>query len=879
MMTKPIRLALHSLALHSLALHSLALRSLALGLVALAAAFSTAPAAHAQASQAVASPLTTKRLERLLGVYVSPTDEEASAIDRLHEAYLAKFRTELDPEIQAVGRSMGGGMPSQQEFEKFLRDLDRLQAKIADADNAFFDSAANLLAEERRPGMQRLREARERQRQLSGFTRMGPMMFGGGGSFVDLADILARDEFVRQVPEESRAQFDALLRAQEQRLLAQSRNYGQEIRKAFDSMYAIISEAEQAAREPAEGADGGDPAAQAAAMQAQMQRMQVMMQRMKELGKEANRVAALNAEANRAALRQFAPVLPELSYHRLRADLARRSMGAMGMFSAGFGGGGLEPGAGDLATLLARLRRDPEVTADMRARFAPIELAWRRERADNAEKLAELTSGLDRTEMMMGGMNADGTVSESLRAVQQVVEGRGEIDQRAYRAVLEVIGSPKGDQVFRRISTTLPREDGTAGERMERLEMNVVEPETMATEAEPENSFSGVNAMLSLGAAPSKWTAQQLANILKPLAVPESSVAILEAIVEGWTAKEWTPKVEPLGKALKDASMSLYAQQPDGSFGTDPASMAKVTALRRQLVEAIFAADAALISELGTALGLDPGSAEILLLRLERVAMAADPNTVVGGMRTVSSPSRLLTRADLPPDAARAYLESSSAEWKAFADGLPADILGVIERADRLQLAVPRANASDWESYQRVMRDNTAANEAFHRRLASVADAAAARASDRPEIASALKRARLALARPDVYKASESATPQLTAALALDGLRDDQRARLDALKAEYDAVYEMLSERIATGDESAATAADGEAWRAMQERMEAEQKLFFQRNERTEKARSEARRILGDELAARVRGLVPDEADAAKPRQANRFDPFAEEDD
>ena len=325
----------------------LALRPLALMLVAFVAALvlAPAPAAHAQASQAVASPLTTKRLERLLKVYVAPTDEEASAIDRLHEAYLTKFRAELDPEIQAVGRSMGGGMPSQQEFEKFLRDLDRLQAKISEADGAFFDSAADLIAEERRPGMQRIREARERQRHLSGFTRMGPMMFGGGGTFVDLADLLARDEVARQVPEASRVQFDAILRTQEQRLLAQSRNYSQEIRKAFDSMYAIMSEAQESAGEPLEGGDAGDAAAQAAAMKAQMERVQRMMQRMKELGKEANRVAGLNADANRAAVRQFAPVLPELAYHKLRGDLARRATGAMGMFAGGFGGDGVDPGA------------------------------------------------------------------------------------------------------------------------------------------------------------------------------------------------------------------------------------------------------------------------------------------------------------------------------------------------------------------------------------------------------------------------------------------------------------------------------------------------------------------------------------------------------
>jgi hypothetical protein len=42
-----------------------------------------------------------------------------------------------------------------------------------------------------------------------------------------------------------------------------------------------------------------------------------------------------------------------------------------------------------------------------------------------------------------------------------------------------------------------------------------------------------------------------------------------------------------------------------------------------------------------------------------------------------------------------------------------------------------------------------------------------------------------------------------------------------------------------------------------------EGKLLLQRTEVTQKARSDARRILGDELAARVRGLGPADADAA----------------
>jgi len=874
-MPKPIRLALRPFALMLLAFVA-------------ALVLAPAPAAHAQASQAVASPLTTKRLERLLKVYVAPTDEEASAIDRLHEAYLTKFRAELDPEIQAVGRSMGGGMPSQQEFEKFLRDLDRLQAKISEADGAFFDSAADLIAEERRPGMQRIREARERQRHLSGFTRMGPMMFGGGGTFVDLADLLARDEVARQVPEASRVQFDAILRTQEQRLLAQSRNYSQEIRKAFDSMYAIMSEAQESAGEPLEGGDAGDAAAQAAAMKAQMERMQRMMQRMKELGKEANRVAGLNADANRAAVRQFAPVLPELAYHKLRGDLARRATGAMGMFAGGFGGDGVDPGAGDLATLLARLRRDADVTAEMRVRFEPIELAWRRERADNAEQLAELTNGLDTTAIMMGGMNADGSANESLQAVEKAVEARGAIDQRAYRAVAEVIGTEKSRLVFSRTTTVVDGTDGRASEQAETLAPNLaaLEPATEPVEANEPSIFMGSAAMLA--SEPPAWTATQLARLFKPFGVPDSSLAVLEGVVDGWTKREWEAKVAPLGKQLEELNMSLYSRSAAAdnidagapvSFEANPEKLARISVLRRQVLDAAFAADTALVSELGAALGFDADSAEMLALRLERVRLAAEGTPFGNAQAAFASPAAIMSRANLPPEAARAFIENSRDGWKAFADSLATDVQAVLARGERQQKAMQDSQVNqDWEGFQKVVSANAAEAAVFMRRYSELCDSAAAKTSERPEVVAAIKRARLAVARPDVYNAADCATQQLESALKLDGVGDAQRARLEALKAEYDAVYEMLSEKIA-GSAEQADPNDGEAWRAMQERVEAEQKLLFQRNERTEKARSEARRILGDDLAARVRGLVPDETEPTKKGAAGGFNPFEEDED
>ena len=116
--------------------------------------------------------------------------------------------------------------------------------------------------------------------------------------------------------------------------------------------------------------------------------------------------------------------------------------------------------------------------------------------------------------------------------------------------------------------------------------------------------------------------------------------------------------------------------------------------------------------------------------------------------------------------------------------------------------------------------------------------------------------------RPRVYAASECASSQLESALRLEGITDDQSLRLEVLKAEYDAVYEMLSEKLATG--VGPDAEIGEQSREemldVVERFHTYRGLSLQRRECTERARSAARRILGDELASRVQGLAPRKA-------------------
>lgn len=584
----------------------------------------------------------------------------------------------------------------------------------------------------------------------------------------------------------------------------------------------------------AAAAQGGDAAAQA-------ELTRRVVERMREIGAEPNRIVGTTVDANRQAVRQFASVLSESAYHKLRADVARRSTGSLVMLSVG---GFEEAQSVNPAAIISRLRRDAEIGADARALLEPIEVSWRRDRADLTERIADLSREIDLAAFMTGGANANGAPNEAIAEIQRVVIERADAAQRAYAAIAAAIGPDKAADFLETDKRMKP--DAAGGFE----EVAVLVPHQVeAVIPEPETWYEtpGVVGVASVNVAPKAWTARELARLFQPLGMPEASFAVLEGVVDGWRAREWDAKVVPLGTALSDATAQLYSNAVNGADGAkevDQAALARIDGLRRQLVDAVFAADLALVTELQAVLGLGADSAEVLCLRLERAPFAASsPAYSPEGTRRIASPAAIL------------------------------------ERAERQQVAMRSAQENaDWQPFQALVAANDAFARDYFRAYDALCDEAAAKADDQRAASGPIRRARLALAWPEVYASADSAIFQLNSALAIAGLGEDQRARLESVLAEYEAVYDSISEKIAT-DGGAFDNADPEAWRAMQERVEAKQRLRFQRDEHTEKARAEARRILGDELASRVRGLVRDENAPPRATAAHGFDPFMPEDD
>jgi len=821
--------------------------------------------AHAQlSSETVGGPVTTKRLERLLRVYVQPTVDEAGAIDRLHEAYLDRFRAEIDPETKELMKGFAGRPPSLPEFKKLMREIERLQTRIADADNALLAGATELVAEERRGGFQRIRDARERQRQLMGVTRFLPMMMGGGGSFVDLADLLARDEVQRAVPPEARERFDAFLRAQESRTLVQARSYNTAAGKAFEGFFErmLAAQAEMSARK-----EGETPEEALARARSSMERMRAISA---EIGAEPRKVIAANFKANRAACAELATILPEDAVADLRIRLAERSMGAQNMMRVSSANPNME--GVDPATTAARIRRDPAVTDEQKSALAEIVRTWRRGMAAAQEALAEVAV---ESEPYGDVVLVNGEGSASKGRFEAAEERVGEVTQAAYRAMRGLLAD-RSERYFGDI-------------RLDDKDMLQVLPEppaiddevAMAEEGDDTNrrlrlamGFMNLGSSLSLG-SPAEFAAQ-----LERLGVGQDGQTAALAVLADWTSGAYAAKVGPALKAQADAFAARVSVDGAGGVTIDRAQDAVIDRTTREALDAYFAAEAELLASLAAATGLAADGPEMTALRIDRITLAAGATAMAPmlGERSLALPLEALARARVDAVTARSVFSESIAEWRAYAAAIPERCREAVEE-DARQRSLEAAMSSDDEQAREAATTGWMqfwSQSAERRRKVVVPLSALFRASVEKAVADpALRRQILAAERaqafPDYHKPSDNASRQLAAALALDALTDDQRTRVEVLQAEYDAVFETLTEKmVELASQPKPTGPD--AWRAEQLAREEIEKVRFQRTERTNKARGELRRILGDELARTVRGLVPkDDAVAGSRRNPNGF--------
>ena len=806
--------------------------------------------AHAQsAKELVGGPITTKRFERTIRAYVAPTDLEMGALDRLHESYLEKFRAEIEPEIAAVAAT-GAGEPNKDQFEKFMRDLDRINARIAEADNAFFAAATDLLPLDRQATMLRVREARERQRLLSGIVQFGPMMFGGGAGFVDFPNLIVKPSILNGVPAESREMFDSALRSQETRVLSQARTYNAEMRKSLTKFFEIYSTMGQGEAAPVEGEPGAfDPG------QNQMAIMQALAAQLSEQLTESRRL-----DANRSACAQLASMLPESTMLTVRMDLATRSIGVMGMaYGASARGGGVK-------SVVAKIRRDSAFTPEVKAEVETILAAYTKDHVAALEALAVAVSESEGSMFMAMGMGGDDpsattaltTASERIQAVS-----------RESMTKLAALLGDRSEGFVRKYEHT--SEDGTVA----LVDYYPVKEEKPSNDDETEAAQLNVRSGFSSGyGVPVPFDAADILRIGTLVGFDSSMQSVVEAVVEQWKATQWDAQMNPLSDTLNSALSQRMTAGDNGEVVHDITAANTLARTRSAMAKLLFELDELLYADLAGALGLAANDPTLVLLRLERTDLIPTRGGGPGGIVAFPySASRLLAAGKVDSKTARAVIEGSSAEFTALASELPAQLARRMENAEKIA-TVERDFASRDQArieassriYSTLIAASAALDTEFGASISALFNAAVDANVADPATNAALKRACVRSMHPEIYRVKDSAERQLAASTRLAGLSEDQLARLDALRAEYEVIYDALCVEMAAGSGNPfPLGASPEDWQEYTKRAAAIEQIRFRRNERTEKTLGELRRILGSELAASVPGLVIDpeaEADA-----------------
>lgn len=863
----------------SLRAHGLGL--LLLTVVAAVASLAVSPKALAQGTRDIAGgPMSTRTFERLLQAFLQPTDEESRVLDRLHERYLDRFRAEIDPELAAfMDRSTNAAIAAAErpgaELQRQLRDVERIATRIAELDTAFFNGALEVLSEPSRVGFARVRAARERQRLLSGMSRFAPLAIGSGTTFVDVVDVVARPRYMDGLAPEARAQLVSFLAAQESRLLAQARVvhgeavgalaewYG--LSSAIAELQGVLDDGQAAeAKEDAVPAtpDANDGAASAPPARG-ADRARQLVDQMRELGKSMRKAIRANHTDNRSAAGQLADILGKPRADQLRVELAlralvdalRESWYALEVFVG-------DPDEGhDHRDAVARIRRDPLLTDEQRAAIDTLVASWDADRAPLLERMVEQVDELGRSDMLaaygntIGGFDSpDAAASDRLEQEWDGAVSRAEaINARLYAGIAEVLGA--------RAAVYLTREEGSDAPLEEIPDGAVVAAEDpMPWRPKAPESEDDLDAQWSSGSA---WASDDtpipvhiLREVLR-ICGREDAWELAGEIHDSWKLEKWMPRFEELGARLSKAQADCYRVVGEGELILDRAAQARCREVERAMRDARIELEETLFADLAGGLGFDPSGPECTLLRL---ALA---DRIEGAL----SIPRALVLATATTDEVSAILVATPEAWR---DAV-ARLQEALRRQGALMAEESELQDTDWGTVDEATRTRlgqrmaAVAKERMElaaatiRTLAECFDGALAVAITSPERAAEFRRARRQVTHAEIYAPAQSAERVLAAAIALPDLDEETRARLDALQAEYLAVYDTMSERmVVLSTMSADGVNDSIDWADYSKRMQEYERIDFDRKERTEKAIGELRRVLGSERAARIPGLRTD---------------------
>jgi hypothetical protein len=827
---------------------------LSLILAVLAAAAAVRPAA-AQPGDGTVSAITAQEInayaERL---GLTPT--QRVALDPIHDAYKAEFdqlRAQLIEPFMARQRelNMGGPAVTREAVEEMLEQQTRINGRVAQLDNRFFDQMAPLLSGPQQAMLPRVRLARERVR-----LQANQMMMAFGGAPADISGMFARAR-IRLTPEQL-VRVDELLIPYEQRLTRRMADFSELTNGMMLKMVNMMEEAGLLGMTQEE-------------MMSDPERMQAVMETVQqafaEVGRESGEKASEIRELNLTTYRRLLEALPPRAGVALRGIFLPEAAPFFWFGNADGGPSGVWIEALDVSDL----------TDEQRATIDAELLA-----AYTGENQLQNTVLEEQIKVMSGAMLMDVDM-EAITAIQERAgEVRNTLLKRREEADARLIALLGQDWRSRRSE---PSDEGSAVAGMPGGVGGFAGIGLMvAGEADVDASADDIDdaTMGFDGLLPNRIGGRTLRDMARRIGITPENLTILEALHQDYReAFAELPSLETV--------RSRWASRWSGAGDEEDSAEDRIRALnaaRRTAFAEIAALEETFFDDLAATFGATPEQMQAIDLerlgrRLTRLRGPIQQRNWNARSGSAAGEVDLFTLVGSMPSLAEADRAAVAGPMGSYLDvAIP---MGdrLLEAAMQMQEAEARwqqemENAAEVSSavdaieigqrYQRLMGAAAERLGSIRDELAAANESAVAAmaAAMSPDGQRMLEKVWREAAFPAVYRDPLSVVGHFERALALEDLSSDARRELESVFAGYRGEWERLSAEMA--EALRGRRVDMMNW---QEVDWVEMQAFGQRmsglaSERTEgsiRAANQLRVLLGEGQLARIGGL-PDPEDS-----------------
>ena len=759
-----------------------------------------APEAQAQFGQRLPSPVAATELESML----KDAGVDAAVIARalpLHEAYFQSFREfeerEVDASLKRAEPTPFGQPISVDEARKNADMRRRIFTRAAQIDAQLVEQVAAAMPADAAAQVDALRNALARRRAIAAIPATG---FGKGAHAFDLRGAPA----VASLDAETRARIAPLFASYEQELTRQldrlaEASFVRRVRAAEARIELGVGAAPDASGE-------GDPGAAPGAEQTEWFRKMQEVQRI--AGEESAQIDARIRKLHRDTLETVSASLPPVASAGLRSHLVRE----------------VYPSA-MLAGEFDAARKEAEA---LRAKGSLDEARWSEIAAIVEAHDTALRADLETLLTKLDAKAAQGTnefiaTGEGDPAVAEIQSARDRCNQRIARdaaALRAALGQ----------TTTQPRE-AVAGRAIDLGEMAVtggVQIAVMGGDGEAitlgadDLTDGGIvlGGMFGGGsdAVVKPMSGDELDRLAQRLGFDENTRVVFDEIVlrcaeaRNEAEKADDAKKPPAPAPEEGGAMAITLTiGEDGAFAvggggpSDPRALAKAVeaAEERMFDELKSVADP---SKADAAEAARRARARTRLLVGERGAQTADI-VAIAEAATLDAAQRETIAADV-----KAWDESSVSALRAMREEV---VRAMDEREELMQQAmrsetvesndgnttIGRAMQIDAEIMSQLQRLDQATRDARDRIIAmnrGAIDALAAKLESNPAASTAIRRGFYRVLEPGAYRIARDLEPFFAKASAIESLRPEARAKVDALRAEWIESREALCETYAT---------------------------------------------------------------------------------